>query len=52
MMIFKYSLVLEEISINPYMNTSVCRSGNVITVRMYGKSSCHGDCFLIQGMAN
>ena len=38
--------------INPYMDTSVCRSGNAITVCKYGKSSCHGDCFIITGMAN
>ena len=37
---------------NPYMDTSVCRSGNAITVCKYGKSSCHGDCFIIPGMAN
>ena len=29
-------MVLEEISINPYMDTSVCRSGNAITVCKYG----------------
>ena len=52
MMIFKYNLVLEEISIDLYMDTSVCRSGNAITVCKYGKSSCHGDCFIIPGMAN
>ena len=34
------------------MDTSVCRSGNAITVCKYGKSSCHGDCFIIPGMAN
>ena len=36
MMIFLYILVLEESSINPYMDTSVCRSGNAITVSKYG----------------
>ena len=51
MMIFN-TLVLEEISINPYKDTSVCRSGNAITVCKYEKSSCHGDCFIIPGMAN
>ena len=35
-----------------YEYTSVCRSGNVITVCKYGKSSCHSDCFIIPGMAN
>ena len=49
MVIFKYSLVLKEISINPYMDTSVCRSGNAITVCKYGKSSCHGDSFYYTG---
>ena len=44
-MIFKFSLVLEEISINPYMDTSVCPSGNDITVCKYGKSSRRGDVF-------
>ena len=39
-------------SINPYMDTSVCRSGNAITVDMYGKSSFHVDCYIIPGMAN
>ena len=29
-MIFLYNLVLEEISINPYMDTQACRSGNAI----------------------
>ena len=52
MMIFSYTLVLEEISINPYMDTSVCRSGNAITVCKCGKSSCHGDFFITPGMAN
>ena len=52
MVIFKYTLVLEEISINPYMDTSVCRSGDAITVCKYRKSSCHGDCFIIRGMAH
>ena len=51
-MIFKYNLVLEEISMNPYMDTSVFRPGNasmvVRTICMYGKSSCHGDCLLYQ----
>ena len=37
MMIFNYTLVLEEISVNSYMDTSVCRSGNAITVCKYGK---------------
>ena len=45
-------LVLEEISTNPYMDTTVCRLGNAITACKYGKSSCHGDCFTIPGMAN
>ena len=36
MFFFKYTLVLEEISINPYMDASVCRSGNAITVCKYG----------------
>ena len=52
MMIFLYTLVLEEISINQCMYTSVCRSGNAITVCKYVKSSCHGDCFIIPGMEN
>ena len=52
MMIFLYSLVLEEISINPCMDTAVCRSGNAITVCKCGKSSCHGDCFIIPVIAN
>ena len=37
---------------NKSMDTSVCRSGNAITVCKYGKSSCHGDYFIIPGMAN
>ena len=52
MVIFKYTLVLEEISINPYMDTSVCRLGDAITVCKYRKSSCYGDCFIIRGLAN
>ena len=36
---------------NPYMDTSVCPSENAITVCKYGKSSCHGDCFIIPGIA-
>ena len=52
MMIFKYTLVFKEISINPYTDTSVCRSGNTIAVCKYGKPSCHCDCFIIRGMAN
>ena len=52
MMIFKYTLVLEEISINKYMDISVCCSDNAITECKYGKSGCHGDCFIIPGMAN
>ena len=51
-MIFKYTLILEEISINPCMDTSVCRSSNAITVCKYGKSSCHGDYFIIPVIAN
>ena len=39
-----FTLVLKEISINPYMETSVCYSYNDIKVCKYGKSSCHGDC--------
>ena len=34
------------------MDTLVCRSGNAITVCKYGTPSCHGDCFIISGMAN
>ena len=45
------TLVLEEILIIPYMDTSVCPSENAITVCKYGKSSCHGDCFIIPGIA-
>ena len=52
MVIFNYTFVLAEISINQYMDISVCRSGNAITVCKYGKSGCHGDCFIISGMAN
>ena len=37
--------ILEEISINPYMDTSVCCSDNAITVCKYVKSSCHCNCF-------
>ena len=33
------------------MNTSVCHSGIAIATCKYGKSSCHGDCFIIPGMA-
>ena len=43
---------IEEISIIPCMDTSVCRSCNAITVCKYGKSSCHSDCFIIPGKAN
>ena len=50
MMIFKYTLVLEEITINPFMETIVCHSGHAIAVCKYGKASCHGDCFIIPGM--
>ena len=48
MMFFLYTLVLEEITINQCMDTS----GKAITVCKYGKSSCHGDCFIIPGMEN
>ena len=52
MMNFFNTLVLEEISINPCMDTSVCRPGNTITICKYGKSSCHDDCFIIPVIAN
>ena len=45
-------LVLVEISIHPYMDTTECRSGNAITVGKYGMSSCHGDSSIIPGMVN
>ena len=51
MKIFECTLVLEESSINPYMDSSACRSDDAITVCKYRKSSCHGDCFIIRGMA-
>ena len=51
-MIFLFILILEEISISSCMDTSVCRSGNAITICKYGKSSCHGNCFIIPGIAN
>ena len=41
---------MEEI-VNPYMDASVCRSGNAIPVCKYGMSSCHGDCFIIPGIS-
>ena len=36
---------------NPYMDTSVCHAGKVMTVCKYGKSIFHGDFLIIPGMA-
>ena len=44
-----FTLVLKDISINQYMKTSICTSGNEIKLCKYGKSSCHGNCFIEPG---
>ena len=50
-MIF-FTFVLKDISINSYMETSLCTLGNDRKVCKYGKSRYHGDCLIEPGRTN